>query len=251
MLSRLLRDHVALVLSALAAITVIAKIWSVAHGGMPAVAAIVSAGDVTSLLGAFLAGLPLVGIVPLFVSGVLLPEAIREGDQTRGIVIATALAIITGFVLAPVSWFIAGCGWLGGMCGLSGLHILLRKAWVRFFRSDPPMLLEQSTLRRADHPLLALAFLTAFAWLAVASSDSPWMPAEDLHTVGGKTLTAYVLDESGDSLLVLNSEDRSVERLAASDVNERIVCERTDSDHRSALSRLVWPRSATYPPCVH
>jgi hypothetical protein len=235
-------------LSTIVAITIIAKIWSVAHGGMPTITAIVASGALTSLLGALLSGLPLLGGVPLIIAASMLAEAIRERDNWRGPAIATGVALVVAVVLAPVAWLTVGLTLLIVTCALSLLTIGLRRAWTAKSKT-PPFLIRKSQLPQAVPPALALALLAVVAWGAVASSDRPWMPVENISTMKNGTLAGFVIDDGGSSTLILKDGDRSVLRIPTDEVTNRVICTPDHDDERSLVGRLVWQNSPQYPLC--
>jgi hypothetical protein len=247
-LRRFAADHLGLLLSTIVATTIIAKIWSVAHGGMPTVTAIVASGALTSLLGALLSGLPLLGGVPLVFAASMLAEAIREGDNWRGPAVATAVALVVAAVLAPVAWLSFGLALLVGTCALSLLMIGLRRAWTARFRRKLPFPLKKSEFPQDMHPAVLLALLAVFAWVAVASSDRPWMPLENVSTKNG-TLTGFVIDDGGSSTLILKDSDRSVLRIPTDEVTSRVICTKDDTDERSLVGQLAWQNFPQYPLC--
>jgi hypothetical protein len=246
-LRRLLSDHLALGISTLAATTIVAKVWTVAHGGPAGIAALVSAGGLTSLLGALLAGLPAIGTVCLVAVGALLPEAIREGDAVRGPILGTAVGLLIGFALAPERWFFLGLTWLVVMTVLSFILVGARERWTQ--RSDRrlPFMLRKSEVPQNSHPFVSLALIALVGWAAVAASDRPWLPPEDVATKSG-TITGYVLDDSSDILLMQDS-DRSVIRIPADEISKRTICTTDERSPRSLLSRIFWSDASNYPDC--
>lgn len=249
MLGRL-TNHLGLLLSIIVATTIIAKVWSVAHGSMTTVTAIVGSGALTSLLGALLSGLPLLGGVPLIFAGSMLAEAIREGDNLGGPAFATGVAAIVAVVLAPVAWLILGLFLVAVPCALSLLTIGLRRAWMAKMRRKAPLLLRRSELPQRLHPALVLALLAVVAWVAVASSDTPWMPLEQVSTVKGGTLKGFVIDDGGPSTLILRSSDRLVLRVWSNEVTNRVVCIQDNDDERSLIARWAWRAAPPYPICM-
>lgn len=259
---RLLSEHLGLMLSTLAAATIVVKIWSVAHGGMPAITAIVGSGSgLSSVLGALLAGLPVLGTVPLLFTSSTLGEAIREGDNLRGPVIAAVVSLALALILAPVAWLVIVVVLGVGQIVFSVLVVLQRRRHKKHGRK-PSWFVAGSDLPRNDSPVLLLMLLACLAWLAVVVSDTPWLPAEDIATVHDGIITGYVLDADGGTTLVLTARDRTVTRIPNDEVKERIVCAHkstffglsptrdTATDDRSLLSVWLWQDAAEYPSCV-
>jgi hypothetical protein len=246
-LRRLFDDHLALVLSVLAATTIVAKVWTVAHGGLAGIAALVSSGGLTSLIGALLAGLPAIGTVCLVAVGALLPEAIREGDALRGPIVGTAVALLVGFALAPERWLYLALVWLGVMTLLSFGLIGARHLWTQHSTRRLPFMLRKSERPQDSHPLISLSLLVLFGWAAVAASDRPWLPPEDVATASG-TITGYVLDDSS-GLLLMRDSDRSVIRIPEDEVSRRTICTTDERSSRSLLSRIFWRDDFDYPDC--
>jgi hypothetical protein len=245
---RFAADHLGLLLSAIVATTIIAKIWSVAHGGMPTIMAIVASGALTSLLGALLSGLPLLGGFPLLIAGSMLAEAIREGDNWRGPAIATGVALVVAVVLAPVAWLIWGLRVGAATCVMSLVWIGLRRVLTAKL-GRTPRLLRESPFPQNVSPALALALLAVVAWAVVASSDRPWMPVENVSTMKNGTLTGFVIDDGGSSTLILKDSDRSVIRIPTDQVTNRVICTQDDDDERSLVGQLAWQNSPQYPLC--
>jgi hypothetical protein len=248
-LRRLLADHLALVLSILTATTVLAKVWTVAHGGLPTMAALVSSGGLTSLLGALLAGIPAIGTACVFAVGLALPEAIREGDALRGPIIGTVVSLLLGFALAPQRWFVSGVAWVVTMCLLSFVLVGARALWTQRSSRRLPFMLRKSEMPRSTHPIVELALVALVGWAAVAASDRPWLPPEDVRTTTDGTLTGYVLDDSS-GILLLRDSDRSVIRIATDNISERTVCTTDARSPRSLLSRVFWSGDSDYPACT-
>lgn len=244
----MLIDHIALLLSALAAITIVAKIWTVAHGGAPTIAAIVSSGGLTSLMGALVAGLPAIGILCVISVAMLLPEAIREGDKLLGPLIGTVVALLIGFALAPRHWFVIGVVVLLGATVLSYALVGFRVLWGRRIEKPLPFILSKSKLPQDVGPLASLSLLGLVAWVAVAASDRPWLPAEDISTATAGVITGHVLTDSK-GLVVLRDSDRSVVRLGEDEVREREICDVDSQPQRSLLSSVFWSEDPDYPSC--
>lgn len=242
-------DHLGLLVSTLAATTVVAKIWSVGHGSEPAVAALVSSGNaLESVLGALIAGLPALGVVPILIASVPLAEAIREGDTLRGPVLAVVFSLAVAFAFAPLKWLILGAGWLAFFTLFNVCLVGSRALWARHIDRPLPFLLRPSSYPQDVPPIFAIAFVAAFAWIAVSVSDRPWMPLEKLETKAGNVVTGYVIDQS-DWLTVLGERDRSVIRLEAAAVSSREVCASDGEEDRSALARLIWYDAPQYAGC--
>lgn len=245
---RLFADHLALVLSTLAATTIVAKIWTVAHGGLGGIAALVSSGGLTSLVGALLAGLPAIGTACVLAVGVLLPEAIREGDALPGPIVGTVVALLIGFALAPQRWFLLGLSWFISMTLLSFVLLGARHLWTKRWSRRLPFMLRKSELPHNSHPVVSLALIALLGWAAVAASDRPWLPPEDVSTTQSGTITGYVLDDSS-GLLLLKDSDRSVIRIPEDEVSKRTICSTDARSARSLLSRIFWSEDSDYPPC--
>lgn len=241
-------DHIALLASTLAATTILAKMWTVCHGNLLGMAAVIASGGLASFLGAFVAGLPAVGVVSIIASGVLLPEAIREGDQLRGPVLGTGAGVLVSFALAPRRWFLLGAFWLVIMIVLSCLIVAARARWRRRTSRPVPWVLKKSDSPQDVHPLVALVVLGVLTWAAVATSDRPWLPPEDITMHTGRVVTGYVLDDSG-GLLVLEDKNRTVIRLSEGNVEKRVICSVDSSPTNSLLSTIIWSAPSAYPSC--
>jgi hypothetical protein len=246
-LRRLFAGHSASVLSVLAATTILAKVWAVAHGNAVAISALVSTGGLTSLLGALLAGLPAIGTACMLVVGALLPEAIREGDDLRGPITGTIVALLVGLALATERWFYLGLVWLFGMTVSSFAIIALRRAWRRTSARPLPFMLRKSEYPQNAHPVVAVGLLLIIGWCAAAVSDRHWLPPEEVATSAG-VVTGYVLDDS-DGLLLMKDSNRSIVRIPRSNVVRRAVCITDASSPTSLLSRVLWGSGHSYPPC--
>ena len=173
---KILTNHLPLVLSTLAATTVVAKMWTVAHGGLTGIAALVASGGLTSLLGALLAGLPAIGTACMLAAGVFLPEAIREGDDLRGPIVGTLAALSIGFVLAPVFWFLLGLGLFVVTTSGSFLIVGARRQWTRSSTRKLPFMLRESVHKQRVPTVATLALIAMLGWIAAATSDRPWLP---------------------------------------------------------------------------
>lgn len=244
----LLTDHLALVLSTLAATTVVAKIWTVTHGGLAGIAALVSSGGLTSLLGALLAGLPAIGTACLLAAGVFLPEAIREGDDLRGPIVGTLAALSIGFALAPVFWFLIGLGLFVITTSGSFVVVGARRQWTQRSTRKLPFMLRESEHKQRVPTVATLALIAMLGWIAVATSDRPWLPPEDVTTTESETITGYVLDDSS-GLLLLKESDRAVLRIPEDEVSKRTVCSTDSRSAQSLMSRIFWPEDIAYPRC--
>lgn len=245
---KLLTDHLPLVLSTLAATTVVAKMWTVAHGGLTGIAALVASGGLTSLLGALLAGLPAIGTACMLAAGVFLPEAIREGDDLRGPIVGTLAALSIGFVLAPAFWFGIGLGLFVVTTIGSFLIVGVRRQWMRRSTRRLPSILRESEHKQRVPTVASLVLIAMLGWVAVATSDRPWLPPEDVTATGYGTITGYVLDDSY-GLLLLTESDRAVIRIPEDEVSTRIVCSTATRSAQSLMSKIFWPEDIPYPSC--
>lgn len=243
------KDHAGLVISLVAAFTIVAKIWTVAHGDPSTVVSLVSnSGAVTSVLGATVAGLPVIGAVPLLLVTGLLPEAIREGDQKKGPIVGTGVAVLVGFATAPSVLFALFSFWLVSTLLVSLTALGVRKRWGKRSPRWVRWILGGSDFPQALSAIVILAVLAISAWAVTLAYDRPWFPPEDI-TVEGETRTGFVVDEGDDVLTVLWNSDRSVERISADSVDSRTLCRlRSNLAGRSMLSRLIWDE-AHYPTC--
>lgn len=246
---KLLTDHLPLVLSTLAATTVVAKIWTVAHGGLTGIAALVASGGLTSLLGALLAGLPAIGTACMLAAGVFLPEAIREGDDLRGPVVGTLAALSIGFVLAPAFWFLIGVGLFIVTTSGSFLVVGARRQWTRRSTRKLPFMLRESEHKQRVPTVATLALIAMLGWIAAATSDRPWLPPEDVTTTEFGTITGYVLHDSS-GLLMLRESDRAVLRIPEDEVSKRTVCSTDSRSAQSPMSKIFWSEDIAYPTCT-
>lgn len=244
---KLLTEHLAVVLSTMAAVTVVAKVWTVAHGGLTGIAAVVSTGGLTTLIGALLAGLPAIGTACLLAASVFVPEAMREGDELRGPVVGTVAAIGIGFVLAPALWFAIGVGLFVFSMLASGAAVAARRAWARRSSRRLPFLLRTSQNPNGASPMATLVLIAILGWLAVATSDRPWLPSEDVTTTSG-TVTGYVLEDSS-GVILMRESDRTVLRFADDEVTKRTVCSSDTRPTRSLMGRIFWRDDFAYPRC--
>ena len=245
---KLLTDHLALVLSTLAATTVVAKIWTVTHGGLAGIAALVSSGGLTSLVGALLAGLPAVGTACMLAAVVFVPEAIREGDDLRGPIVGTLASLSIGFALAPVLWFLVGLALFVVTTVTSLLIVGARRYWTQSSTRQLPFMLRKSVMPQHVPPVATLALIAMFGWVAVATSDRPWLPPEDVTTTQSETITGYVLDDSS-GLLLMKESDRSILRLPEDEVLQRTICRTDARSAQSLMSKVVWSVDIAYPKC--
>lgn len=244
-----IQEHLGVLVSLLTAATVIAKVWSVAHGDPASIASLISAsGALTSVIGALMAGLPAMGVAPLVIMAVVLPESIREGDALRGPLIGAIAACVVAAAVAPTPSVLLAVAFLVGMSVISGLVVAGRWTWGRVTPREAPFLLRGSSTRRSIGIGVTLALLAGVAWVAGAASDKPWLPAEDISTSDGDTFTGYVLDEDNGSIVVMRDDDRSVVRISIDRVSGRVMCRPEERDQRSLASRLIWAQP-DYPPC--
>ncbi len=251
MFKLIVRDHLALTLSLVAAVTIVAKIWAVAHGSAPSVAGILSSGSVlTSVLGALMSGLPTAGLVPMILAAVVLGEAVREEDSTKGPALATVVAVAFGFIFAPADWFWATLVLLVFMLIVNVLLRVMRRwgstrsAWVK-------RLVGKSDIPRRDSFLFVLAFFAVATWGVIATSDNPWLNAEDVTTGAGEVVTGYVLAEDSQGVELLLHRERTIVRVENRDIGSRVVCAVSSwRSQRSVLSAWVWPDPPIYPPCA-
>lgn len=246
---KFLNNHLALMTSAVAAVTIVLKIWTVAHGNLTGIAALVSAGGLTSVLGALLAGLPALGTACLLAALVFLPEAIREGDHLRGPLIGTGVALTVGFFLAPEAWFLIGLALFVGMTLSSLLAVGVREAWSKRSRRKLPFFLRKSDQPQRISAGSTFLLIALLGWGAVASSDRPWLPPEEIRTTTAKTITGYVIDSSS-GLLLMREHDRSILRIPDREVARRTVCGTDASSPRSLASRILWSEEVSYPRCT-
>lgn len=222
--------------------------WTVTHGGLTGIAALVSSGGLTSLLGALLAGLPAIGTACTLAAGVFLPEAIREGDDLRGPIMGTLAALSIGFLLAPMFWFILGVGLF--VVTTSGSYLVLgaRRQWMQRLTGKLPFILRASEHKQRVPTVATLALIAMLGWIAVATSDRPWLPPEDVTTTEYGILTGYVLDDSS-GLLLLKESDRAVLRIPEDEVSKRTVCSTDSRSAQSLMSKIFWPDEIAYPTC--
>lgn len=245
---KLLTDHLTVALSTLAAVTVVAKMWTVAHGGLTGIAALVSSGGLTTLLGALLAGLPAVGVACLLAATVFVPEAIREGDELRGPIIGTVAAVIIGFVLAPVLWFVVGIGLFVVSTAASLGTVAARRSWTRKSSRPLPFVLRKSEYPQRVPPVATLVLIAILGWLAVATSDRPWLPSEDVTTTTSGTITGYVLEDAS-GILMMRDSDRTILRIPDDEVSKRAVCSVGTRSDRSLMAEIFWRDGFAYPKC--
>jgi hypothetical protein len=110
-------------------------------------------------------------------------------------------------------------------------------------------MLRKSKLPRDSHPVTSLALVALLGWAAVAASDRPWLPPEDVSTTEFGTITGYLLNDSS-GLLLLKNSDRSVIRIHEDEVSRRTICSTDDRSPRSLLSRIFWAQDSDYPDCA-
>ncbi len=244
-----LREHPGLAVSALSLLTVVAKLWAVSHGDMRTIASLLTAqGPVNVAIAALVAGVPTVGWVVLAWAGIHLAEAVREGDKLREPLITLAVSLVVALVVSPVSVVLLVLYALGVLVVLSGAVLLMRRLFKWRGWRLPPF------LRGSPSPGLAirwgLLLVVVVAWLAVAFSTAPWLPAERIDTATREgTIAGYVLTEDERWTLVMREADRSVVLIPTPMVNRRQVCRLSDADDRSLPVQLLWDEEVEYPSC--
>lgn len=243
------KDHVALLVSLLAALTVVAKVWTVSHGEIATVVSMLSeAGTLTSVLGALTAGLPAMAAAPLFIVTAILPEAIREGDSLKGPLVGATAALLVAGALAPTGAVVIAGVLLLGPTAISSMIVAFRAIWHRATQKALWSWLEKSSNPHQNRLSALLIFLVVAAWGVGIANDRPWLPVEDITTGDGRTVTGYLLASDDLHLVVLLKADRSVVRIPEGDVTDQTICRLDDNDQRSLLSRLLWDRP-DYPGC--
>ncbi|MFD0599784.1 hypothetical protein ACFQZ4_51845 [Catellatospora coxensis] len=102
-----IKDHLSLVIAIAVGVTVLTKIWSVAHGNEYTMAALfTSQGGLNVTIAALVAGLPSLGYLPMVLTYPALIAAAWAGHSLRGPVIAAVIASILAFATIPTGYLL-------------------------------------------------------------------------------------------------------------------------------------------------
>lgn len=228
----------------------VGKLLVVSHGDLTVAVAIASSVNVLELVVPFLvASLPVVAIALAVAALLSLLEVTREGAPSGA---ALAMLAITGTLvvaLAPAPWARALA-----VFAFAGLSVSLLVRLARFVlrhqgRGVP------GWLRPLPPPTgfrIESVTVLVFGAVAFVAIDIPWLPAEELRWAdGGKASRAvgYVLQESGDTLVVLMHEPRVIQRLSSGSVERRFCRLAGPASERSLVAAIVWPDEARTPTC--
>ena len=209
------------------------KLLSVAHGDIQTAATVISISGWTSLLSIFLTMLPVAVVAAAAGLVSVLGEAIREGDDLKGLPTATitvcALAFLIGDGRLVLAITFIGVTFIG--LGLAGRFLLKRKH-------------PQRRLSRRFY--FFIAAITAL--LVAVGSPRPWLPREQVVAAGRDPITGYVLGTEGVMTAVLIDSDRSVMWIRLGDGSSRSTCVE-DSNHRPLIAQLIWRDSPAAVDC--
>ncbi len=240
------REHLALVASAVAAATIFAKVWSVSHGDVDTIRAIVATRGLGGLLGAaLLVGLPTLSYFPAFFAALQLNEAIREREELAGPIIALVLTLALTFAFAPAQVLaLAGMGAVV-MVGLAVISKYLAQALQHSTNRLSRVIVR--ALGRGNNPqhrsiALSVAATVVVTWLLVSFSGVPWLPPERIKTESS-TIVGYVLSDGAQWTSVLTEYDRRVLLVRTEDIASRTPCRLNRRDDRSLMARAFWNKS--------
>jgi hypothetical protein len=243
------REHLGLVLSSLGVACLAVKVWAVAHGETATVTELLSEARPSDLAQALLSGLPVAALAVLFVALSSLGEAISEGDDLREPMTAGAFSLAVAVALAPAPLF-----W--GVLLLGGARIpvaLLVRALRRALQARAKRV--SIFLRASQHPRsnsmgLDLAIVAFIGMAVLATSDRPWLTAEELTLTGkAEPVIGYVISQDESWTRYMSDGERQVVIIDTARVTGRSPCRAGGAwTTRSLLSKLLWKESRT-PSC--
>jgi len=99
--------------------------------------------------------------------------------------------------------------------------------------------------------ILATLVLMGTTLVGDAVRSRPWLPPEVLSVANGPKVLGYVLSDSGNWVKVLNESDRSIVRIAQTEVTERRTCRIGRARRETTLWEIVTHKapSPKYPEC--
>ncbi|GAA1401397.1 hypothetical protein [Catellatospora coxensis] len=245
-----IKDHLSLVIAIAVGVTVLTKIWSVAHGNEYTMAALfTSQGGLNVTIAALVAGLPSLGYLPMVLTYPALIAAAWAGHSLRGPVIAAVIASILAFATIPTGYLLIYLVVAVASIGSSFLIVWIRRRLLAKGR-DPgelPFVLREPKSAHNTPLAVGLAVFGLLGWLWVATRDTPWIPVERITQSTSGPVVGYILDEDGAWFTVMLEDDRRVVNIPSAQVSQRQPCSR--GDERTPLVMLVWPEPAAYPDC--
>lgn len=246
-------EHVGLAVTVGVGLAAATKVVAVAHGDPVTVSALARHLDFGGLLAIVLvSGAPVLGALLGFLGASSLMEAIREEDAIKGPMTAFVLGLVVSFSLAPKGLFVGLLVLAAVMLGSSvGLRILRK----RRRNANKPLGFLLRNHPRQISASWTVAVTVAVAVAVVVVSDAPWLPKEHLRSRDGSAQVGYVLAE-GDTMTIMDAEDRSVILRPSGEVSERRFCEASVpwvgelGQGRSLLAELLWAETGNYDPCA-
>lgn len=225
----LLREHVALVLTASVFALSVLRVFFVSFGNPTTVLALIGEANPVTVV-----ALTAFSVVP-FVYGALLGFGARDVRNPnydrlgRGLVAFGVAAVLGFFIASPGFLLVLPLAVLGGFVG--------RKRAADRGGERPGN----------EYAIWALVGIV-IAMMLTDFTD-PWLPPETIETDDGSVIVGYVVTERGDDeLLVLRDDNRVVVPLARSEIESREFC-----THANGLffgPPFAWShRSDSYPEC--
>lgn len=241
-------DHVAIWLSGLVLLLTAVKLYAFSHGQPETVAAVLRTSGVGGLLAAmFIVLLPSATVLFLSVAAIDLAEATREEDRLRGPIVATVVSGLAALVFAPEPLLVQVLTLLGVMLIYSVVAIVWRRIAAKRGRQAPWLLRKSGDRESRKSAALLLVLAVPVMLIAVAFTDTAWLPKELVSTKDGRSVTGYVLADGSSYWSIAEAESRQVLLVPAESVSTRVIC--SDPDRRSLLADILWdppgPRSGS------